>query len=57
MRLTKKLEADILKAYTEVWDAYLRGDMRTFASILDENCYIIGSAAGEVFSNKKAAVK
>src|SRR5215203_1174407 len=57
MKLTKKLEAEILKAYSEIWDAYLRGDMRTFASILDENCYIIGSAAGEVFKNKKAAVK
>src|SRR5215204_5858907 len=57
MKLTKKLEAEILKAYSEIWDAYLRGDMRTFASILDENCYIIGSAAGEVFSDKKAAVK
>src|SRR6478609_9336834 len=57
MKLTKKLEAEILKVYNTVWDAYLRGDMRTFASILDENCYIIGSAAGEVFKNKKAAVK
>src|SRR5678816_3721994 len=57
MKLTKKLEQEILKAYNTVWDAYLRGDMRTFASILDENCYIIGSAAGEVFSNKKTAVK
>src|SRR6186997_1630556 len=57
MKLTKKLEAEILKAYYEIWDAYLRGDMRTFASILDENCYIIGSAAGEVFKNKKEAVK
>ncbi|TMI92525.1 MAG: DUF4440 domain-containing protein [Bacteroidetes bacterium] len=57
MKLTKKVEAEILKAYHEVWDAYLRGDMQTFASFLDENCYIIGSAAGEVFSNKRAAVK
>src|SRR6186713_52042 len=57
MKLTKKLEAEILRAYNNIWDAYLRGDMRTFASILDENCYIIGSAAGEVFNNKKAAVK
>ena len=57
MKLTKRLEAEILKVYYEVWDAYLRGDMRTFASILDEDCYIIGSAAGEVFKNKKAAVK
>src|SRR5436190_4200945 len=57
MKLTKKVEAEILKAYHEVWDAYLRGDMQSFASFLDENCYIIGSAAGEVFKNKKAAVK
>ena len=57
MKLTKKLEAEILKAYHAVWDAYLKGDMRTFASILDENCHIIGSAAGEIFSNKKSAVK
>src|SRR6186997_1034553 len=57
MKLTKKLETEILKAYNTVWDSYLKGDMRTFASMLDENCYIIGSAAGEVFSNKKAAVK
>ncbi|HJS54230.1 MAG TPA: nuclear transport factor 2 family protein, partial [Chitinophagaceae bacterium] len=57
MKLTKKLEAEILKAYNDVWEAYLRGDIKTFASILDENCYIIGSAAGEVFNNKKAAVK
>jgi ketosteroid isomerase-like protein len=57
MKLTKKLQAEILKAYNTIWDAYLKGDMKTFASMLDENCYIIGSAAGEVFSNKKAAVK
>ena len=57
MKLTKKLEAEILKAYNTIWDAYLKGDMRVFASMLDENCYIIGSAAGEVFSKKKAAVK
>src|SRR6188474_515491 len=57
MKLTQKLEAEILKTYSEVWNAYLSGDMRTFASMLDDSCYIIGSAAGEVFSNKKAAVK
>ena len=57
MKLNKKLEAEILKAYNDVWDAYLKGDMRTFASMLDENCYIIGSAAGELFNNKKSAVK
>ena len=57
MKLTKKLEAEIVNAYNAIWDAYLKGDMRVFASMLDENCHIIGSAAGEVFSSKKSAVK
>jgi ketosteroid isomerase-like protein len=57
MKLTKKLEAEILEAYNTIWDAYLKGDMRLFASLLDDNCHIIGSAAGEVFDNKKSAVK
>ncbi|MFI5128900.1 MAG: nuclear transport factor 2 family protein, partial [Chitinophagales bacterium] len=57
MKLTKKLEAEIVNAYNAIWDAYLKGDMRVFASMLDENCHIIGSAAGEIFSSKKSAVK
>ncbi|MBI1780825.1 MAG: nuclear transport factor 2 family protein [Sphingobacteriales bacterium] len=57
MKLTKKLEAEILKAYHTTVDANLSGDMRTFASMLDENCHVIGTAESEVFRNKKAAVK
>ena len=54
MKLTKKLEAEILKTYHDFWDAYLKGDMRNFASILDEILPYIGSAAGEIFNNKKS---
>ena len=57
MKLTKKLETEILKVYYAYWDAYLKGDMKTFASFLDDNVTVYGTAAGEVFTNKKEAVK
>ncbi len=57
MKMTKNLRVEILKVYHTIWDAYLRGDMRTFASLLDEDCHIVGSAAGEIFNNKRSAVK
>ena len=57
MTLTKKLEAEILKVYNACWDAYFSGDMKTFASIFDDNCYIFGSSENETFKTKKAALK
>ncbi len=57
MKLTKKLEAEILKLYNKYWDAYLSGKMRTMSSIMDKNCHVIGSGMGEVFKNKKEAVR
>ncbi len=57
MKLTKKLEAEILKIYHAYWDAYLRGDMKTFASLLDDNIKIFGSAVSEVFNNKAETVR
>ncbi len=57
MKLTKKTEAEILGAYHTYWESYLKGDMKTFASLLDAKCQIIGSAPGEVFSDKRSAVK
>jgi hypothetical protein len=57
MKLTQKLQAEILKAYNAYWDAYFDGDMRTFASMLDESVQIIGSSENEVFRNKASAVK
>jgi len=56
MKLTKKLEAEVLRAYHTYWNSYFSGDMSTFASLLDDNCHIIGSTAHDTFSNKKEAV-
>ncbi len=57
MKLSKKQEAAILKLYKTYWNAYISGDMKTFASLLHRDCQVIGSATEEVFSNKKTAVK
>ena len=57
MKLTKKLEAEILELYNKYWDAYLNGNMRIMSSLMDENYQVIGSGMGEVFKNKKDAVK
>lgn len=57
MKLTKKLEAEVLALYKDYWDAYLKGDLKTFASYLDENIVVYGTAVGEIFTNKKDAVK
>ena len=53
MKLTKKLEAEILKAYNECWLAYLNGDLKTHASFLSEKFKIIGTAEGEQFIVKR----
>ena len=57
MKLTKKLEAEILELYHKYWDAYLNGNMRIMSSLMDENIQMIGSGMGEVFRNKKETVK
>ena len=57
MKLTKKLEREILEVYHKYWDAYLKGDMRIMSSLMDENIRMIGSGQGEVFNNKKETVK
>ncbi|MBT8382573.1 MAG: nuclear transport factor 2 family protein [Ignavibacteria bacterium] len=57
MKLTKKLEAEILEMYNKYWDAYLNGKMNIMSSLMDENCQVIGSGQGEVFKNKKDSVK
>ena len=57
MKLTKKLEAEILKLYNKYWDAYFKGNMRIMSSLMNEDIHVIGSASGEVFKNKKETVK
>jgi signal transduction histidine kinase len=57
MKLTKKLEADVLSAYQELWNANISGDMKTFSSYLDDNVVIYGTAEAEVFNSKKEAIR
>jgi signal transduction histidine kinase/DNA-directed RNA polymerase subunit N (RpoN/RPB10) len=57
MKLTKKLEAEILKIYHTYWDAYLKGDMKTFATFLDNNVTVYGTAMGEVFKTKNEVIR
>ncbi|MBL7854676.1 MAG: nuclear transport factor 2 family protein [Cyclobacteriaceae bacterium] len=57
VRLTQKVEAEILNTYHTIWDAVLKGDMKTFATYLDSHVTIYGSAEGEIFNSKKAAAK
>ncbi|MBL7738890.1 MAG: nuclear transport factor 2 family protein [Chitinophagaceae bacterium] len=57
MKLAKKLETEILELYHTYWDAYLKGDMKTFASFLDDNLVTYGTAASEIFNSKKEAVR
>ncbi len=57
MKLTKKLETEILKVYNAYWRGYLKGDVKGMSSLLVDDYTQVGSAETEVFSNKKAAVK
>jgi signal transduction histidine kinase len=56
MKLTKKMEEEVLKAYHKTIEANLSGDIRTFSSMLYANCHIIGTSASEEFENRKAAI-
>jgi signal transduction histidine kinase len=57
MKLTKKLETEILKSYNAYWNSYFKGDMKSFATHLDDDCHIIGSTEFDVFKNKKSAIE
>jgi len=54
MKLTKKLESEILKVYNACWNAYLAGDLKTHASFLSPGFKIIGTSESEQFDSKKA---
>src|SRR5687767_14999359 len=57
MKLTKKLETEVLKMYKAYWEAYLNGDMKTFASMLAHDITVFGTAVSEVFNNKKETLR
>ncbi|MBC7935027.1 MAG: nuclear transport factor 2 family protein [Rhizobacter sp.] len=56
MKLINELKEEILKEYYLLWEANLSADMETFASYLVDDFSIIGSANGEVFLSKQAAI-
>nr|MCU0368713.1 nuclear transport factor 2 family protein [Cyclobacteriaceae bacterium] len=56
-KLTKQIEAELLKAYYELWESNLSANMEKLSSYLVDDFSIFGSANGEVFFSKKDAVK
>jgi ketosteroid isomerase-like protein len=52
MKLTKKLEAEILKVYHAYWDAYLTGDVQRLSSAVADEVGMIGTVESEVFYTK-----
>ena len=54
MKLTKKIEQEVLKVYNTGWDAYMKGDLTTHSTCLSSKFKIIGTTEGENFNNKQA---
>jgi hypothetical protein len=44
MKLTRKLEREILQVNTAYWSSYIKGNWKKTASFLDQNMQMIGSA-------------
>ena len=57
MKLTKKIEAEIHEACDAFWGTYLSGDLKAMASLLADEYVLIGTSEGEVFHDKKSAMK
>ena len=57
MKLSKKEETAVLKAYKTYFDSYTDGDVETIASLLTEEYTQIGSAETEIFYSKKEAIQ
>jgi signal transduction histidine kinase/DNA-directed RNA polymerase subunit N (RpoN/RPB10) len=57
MKLTKKLEAEMMDVYEAFWGGLLNVDIETYAATLDSEYRLIGTTDGEVFFNKKEAIK
>jgi ketosteroid isomerase-like protein len=57
MKLTKKIEAEIRSVYQAYWDSYLAGDLKTMGGFLSDDFMLIGTSDGELFNNKKSALK
>jgi signal transduction histidine kinase len=56
MKLTEHQITEALKVYDLYWCSYLAGDVDAFASTLDENYEMIGTAEGEIAHNKAEGI-
>jgi ketosteroid isomerase-like protein len=56
MKITKKLEKEILAVMDDYWGSYLKGDLQTWASYLPDNYLNIGATKEEIWSSKKEIV-
>ncbi len=54
MKLTKKIETEVLKVYDSWLQAYLNGDVATYDAHLDDTYHFIGSTNNEEFLDRKA---
>ena len=52
-----KQQNDARQVHELYWKSYITGDINTLASLLDEHYTQVGSVEGEVFHNKKDAVR
>ena len=57
MKITKKIEAEILHVMDEYWSSYLNGDLHTWASFLPDDYRNIGTTKAEIWNNKKEIVE
>ncbi len=56
MKITKKIEKEILAVIEDYWGSYLSGDLHTWASYLPDDYRNIGTTKAEVWNNKKEIV-
>ncbi len=57
MKITKKLESEILHVMDEYWGSYLNGDLPTWASYLPDDYKNIGTTKAEIWNSKKEIVE
>lgn len=53
MENTNSQSHEAMAVYEAYWDTYLKGDLETWASLVDDDFRVIGSTDGEIFHNKK----
>lgn len=56
MKITKKLEVELIQLIETYWDSYAKGDLQTWASFLPDNYRNIGTTQEEIWNSKEEIV-